>query len=326
MKPINFRRLAAALAVIFLAQAPLTTSASADEGYGDTCSGTSACSGNLACRYPPMATGDGTDFKFQHCYCPSFNFECKRTGLDSLNCNKRSNDYHYRNDGSFVSIAGRNSCYGRGVPANLLVHPLCNMEGRVLNGYYPKVNYRRFRNMRLCTHNEVMRWKAARYSLGTPIGTFSDKCNRPAAEGVDWAGCNKSKANLVRANLRYANLTGINLSRANLEGADLTGAKLYKANLRRARLKSSILRGARLDGAYLEHAYLRYADLRRASFDSARLDGTIFSDARMQGANLRAAILTRGTPMTYFRGAKLQGARWIHGRICHGPSIGHCQE
>ena len=39
----------------------------------------------------------------------------------------------------------------------------------------------------------------------------TEKCDAPAARGVDWVGCDKSDTDLRGANLRDANLTGARL-------------------------------------------------------------------------------------------------------------------
>ena len=59
-------------------------------------------------------------------------------------------------------------------------------------------------------------------------------CRKPAAPGVDWAGCD----------LRGATLGNANLSGADLRGANLSGANLTKANLTDTNLHLAILSGA----------------------------------------------------------------------------------
>lgn len=67
----------------------------------------------------------------------------------------------------------------------------------------------------------------------------SKTCDRPAARGVDWHGCDKSGYLLAGADLRQANLAGINFAGANLSYAHLEGADI----------KGALLQGAKLDGA-----------------------------------------------------------------------------
>lgn len=110
-------------------------------------------------------------------------------------------------------------------------------------------------------------------------------CSDPAAPGVDWSGCDKSRANLSDAYLPYADLTNANLAYANLTYADLEHANLTQADLTHAYLS-----GADLKGADLTYAYL-------------------------SGANLTNADLS---------GADLTGAMWMDGRVCAEGSIGVC--
>jgi nucleoid DNA-binding protein len=88
-------------------------------------------------------------------------------------------------------------------------------------------------------------------------------------------------ADLFGASLQSAKLTGAMLSRADLGDADLQEADLERADLTGASLAWANLKGANLKGACLKRADLRWADLRRAEL----------SDAVMEGADLREALL-----------------------------------
>jgi hypothetical protein len=62
------------------------------------------------------------------------------------------------------------------------------------------------------------------------------RCLRPAADGVDWSGCDMQHRGLERAKLAGADLRGTNLSHAFLRGADLRRANLRGGSLERADL------------------------------------------------------------------------------------------
>lgn len=113
-----------------------------------------------------------------------------------------------------------------------------------------------------------------------------------APPAVNWAGCDKTGAQLSGADLSGADLTFADLSEADLRGADLSGALATGAKLRWADL-----RGARLTSLYLKGADLRGADL--------------------TGADLRGVKLTD---------VDLSGATWSDGTtVCAEGSIGRCR-
>ncbi len=126
-------------------------------------------------------------------------------------------------------------------------------------------------------------------------------CDKAAAEGVIWSGCNKTGAVLSHAVLRNADLTGAHFERADLASADLSYANLGFADLRGANLKNAVLKGATLNQTDLTGADLSGADL---SF--AVLNGAVLNGVRLDGASLAQST-------------------WIDGRICGEQSVGACQ-
>ena len=93
-------------------------------------------------------------------------------------------------------------------------------------------------------------------------------CRKPAAPGVDWAGCD----------LRGATLGNANLSGADLRGANLSGANLTKANLTYANLKGAVLHNTDLSGADLSGANLIKADLTAVNLTKTILSGAAWLD------------------------------------------------
>jgi uncharacterized protein YjbI with pentapeptide repeats len=126
------------------------------------------------------------------------------------------------------------------------------------------------------------------FAIGSPAMAA---CNDREKAGVNWQGCDKSKAKLEAADLSKANLEGANLSGADLFAADLSGANLRAANLTGANLSM-----ANLTGANLALAILR-------------------------GARLATDTITEVKTLS---GADLSGATWHDGRICAARSIGRC--
>ncbi len=131
-------------------------------------------------------------------------------------------------------------------------------------------------------------------------------CLAPAAQGVNWAGCQASGRNLSGATLRAANLMNINL-----QTADLSAANLQLANLKYAQLHLGNLQ----DGDFSK------ADLTGASLMGANLSNARFKQANLQYANLRDAIIAGAD----FTDARLDNAIWIDGRTCALHSVGVCK-
>ncbi len=164
---------------------------------------------------------------------------------------------------------------------------------------------------------------------------------RAILEKANLDGANLIRANLQETKLYWAKLNGANLQEANLDGALLFEAWLVEASLRRAKLYGAELSGAKLQGADLTWAYLmwaelpqadlRQADLRRAELGSANLAGADLTDADLRdvdlaGADLHDADLTGANLTgTDLRWARLEGARWVDGRICGPGSFGECK-
>jgi len=120
-------------------------------------------------------------------------------------------------------------------------------------------------------------------------------CVAPAAEGINWSGCDK-------------------------HGATLAGAMLRNARLDRARLEDARLAGAVMEYASAVGANLRNADLRGAKLTAMDLSGADLSGADLTGANLRYAAI-KGTQMA---GTRLDQAVWSDGRACAAGSVGAC--
>ncbi|MCU7861014.1 MAG: pentapeptide repeat-containing protein [Candidatus Thiodiazotropha sp. (ex Lucinoma kastoroae)] len=146
------------------------------------------------------------------------------------------------------------------------------------------------------------------YSLwfGMPNGEDEPQCNAPPAAGVNWRNClilnlDVGAASLAGADLNSAVLRNAKLSAANLSNADLRYANLSQSDLRYADLSGALMVGVNLQLADLRDADLSQTDLRFADLSNSRLDGIIL------------------------RGAHLDNAIWIDGRICGINSIGNCQ-
>ncbi len=95
-------------------------------------------------------------------------------------------------------------------------------------------------------------------------------------------------ANLINASLTGAYLTGTCFANADLSGADLTNADLRGADLRGAHLSGATLNGAKLNSADLSGATLDSAKLIMADLSGAHLITTIFREAILREATLRA--------------------------------------
>ncbi len=138
-------------------------------------------------------------------------------------------------------------------------------------------------------------------TIQTSLAGKASNCQVPAGEGVTWAGCDKSDANLRSANLRNAKLAKARLERVDLSAADLSYANLDGANLRGANLRGAVLRGASL-----MQADLTGADVSGADFSYAVLTGAYLDGVRLDGASFK-----QGT--------------WVDGRVCGDDSVGVCQ-
>ena len=157
------------------------------------------------------------------------------------------------------------------------------------------------------------------------------------ANGVDWAGCNLTGADLYEAELANADLAGANLTDANLEeadvsGTDMTGAILTGADMQAANISSTILTNASLVDVHsggitgppaalppdwmLDNGYLLgpYADLAYANFIDTDLTGAQLNNADLANANFAGTTLTN----VVMTGADLDGA--MSGSIVGTPT------
>jgi len=91
-----------------------------------------------------------------------------------------------------------------------------------------------------------------------------------------------------------------------LRGADLRGVDLADANMEGINLMNAILEGVNMEDAILDDAGLEKANLR---------------NAKMHGASMDHASIDE----TDFKGADLQDATWIDGKVCKRGSIGVCK-
>lgn len=130
-------------------------------------------------------------------------------------------------------------------------------------------------------------------------------CAKPAAQAVNWSGCNLTGVELPKAKLIAANLMNINLQTANLRKANLTLANLKYSQLHLANLK---------------YVNFEKANLTAANLMGANLSGASFHKANLSYANFREAIILT----TDFSGARLDHAIWVDGRTCKPDSIGVC--
>lgn len=112
------------------------------------------------------------------------------------------------------------------------------------------------------------------------------QCDKAAAPGVNWGGCDKQGVLLRGVDLTRGNLDYANFSRADLSGSRLAHVSLVGANLA----------AADLGHVDLSHANLSHADLSAAILVSANLDGAV-----------------------------LDQAIWIDGRVCGAGSLGQCR-
>lgn len=143
-------------------------------------------------------------------------------------------------------------------------------------------------------------WGQLEQPIQTGIGAPAT-CAQAAADGVNWAGCDKRGLAQHGLRARNARMTGIRMDNAQVPGADLAYAVLTGASLRNAQLTGAKLMGAELGGADFSGADLAGADLRYAVLKGALLPGT-----RLDGA-----LLDRAT--------------WVDGRICGEGSVGACR-
>lgn len=128
--------------------------------------------------------------------------------------------------------------------------------------------------------------------------------------GVNLSGIVLTKANLSGSQLSQANLSSADLSGANLSEAMLSGADLTEADFTRADLSKANLRGANLDralfcgiiglGVFLDETKgslvdFSEANLSEAQFVGSRLIQPDFSDATLQRAVFRQAVMPHAT-------------------------------
>lgn len=137
----------------------------------------------------------------------------------------------------------------------------------------------------------------------TPIETgisLVANCAAPAADGVNWTGCDKQGVDISNAHIHNARMERVRLDAAKLTRADLSYALLKQASLRNADLRGVVLIGADLTGADLTGADLSGADVRYAILAGVAMEGT-----RLNGARLDKAV-------------------WPDGRVCGEGAIGQC--
>lgn len=105
-----------------------------------------------------------------------------------------------------------------------------------------------------------------------------------------------------------ADLSGTNLTGVNFQERDLSTTDLSNTDLRRAMLAGSILRGANLAGANFTDAELQGQDLRDAKLLGAVMHHTNLSNADLSGSDLRRTSLNGANlTRTNFRKANLSG-------------------
>lgn len=117
-------------------------------------------------------------------------------------------------------------------------------------------------------------------------------------QGCNLANSNLSKLDLSHINFRYANLRNCNLKGANLSFAIFERADLYQSNLEGAILTGTSLRHANLENSNLraitvsnDHFSIRMGKYPMGSFEAANLKNTNFEGSRLQGVDMRVAIL-----------------------------------
>ncbi|UQA60497.1 pentapeptide repeat-containing protein [Polyangium aurulentum] len=133
----------------------------------------------------------------------------------------------------------------------------------------------------------IERWNRWRSRYRTLDGGFMH------LPGIDLAGIDLRKANLMVMHFEEANLSGACLAGvdlydcvfrgANLRGANLDGARCGRVNFTGADLREAKL-GADLGGAVFDGADLRGADLRNAQLQYAKLEGAKLDGAKLPGS------------------------------------------
>lgn len=113
-------------------------------------------------------------------------------------------------------------------------------------------------------------------------------------------------------NLKFGNLTGLTLDDACLIAAAMPGVLAEKVSFRRAKLRLSLFTDARLDGANFEDAELDLADFSRASLRNVNFRGvtgteTDFENCDLSGADFTGSDLLRPK----LSGAKLDGVKGL---------------
>lgn len=134
--------------------------------------------------------------------------------------------------------------------------------------------------------------------------------------GSDLNSAHLSDAHLVGAKLRHADLNGAHLNNADLRNAHMDSIDLSSARLNRADLRNAHLRHACLRSADLGHADLGDADLRDADLRDADLREALFRFGRLDGVNLRGAVVSR----TLFADLDLRTVKGLAELRHDGPS------
>ena len=96
-----------------------------------------------------------------------------------------------------------------------------------------------------------------------------------------------SGQNLRVAEFSNANLNGANFSNANLTGAVLSASTMVETNLQGADLTQSMVDQVKMTRTNLQDAVLVNAILLRTTFDHPKIAGADFSDAILDGAQIR---------------------------------------
>jgi uncharacterized protein YjbI with pentapeptide repeats len=94
---------------------------------------------------------------------------------------------------------------------------------------------------------------------------------------------------------RSADAKPLSFSHAMLKGRDFTGQELAGSGFANANMEGAIFRGADLRGAVFSASILRNANLQGADLTDALMDQTDFANADLSDAILNSAILLRST-------------------------------
>jgi uncharacterized protein YjbI with pentapeptide repeats len=110
--------------------------------------------------------------------------------------------------------------------------------------------------------------------------------------------CDLSGADLRNGFFQLANMIEANLSGAKFDGANMAGTQLHNANLSNGSFTYTNFSGAQFHGADLRNADFTNAWFNWAWFPNTKLDGANFTGARMIGAQIQGADLSKVTGLT----------------------------